>query len=399
MKYPDIEFESFFTWVNRPRIMYSPGLRKELGYEMGQLGGTKVVVFTDEGLVRAGVAEMVVNEIRNSDLELAGIFDRIPQDARISSINEGAEFYRQNGADALVAVGGGSVMDTAKAVNILIGAGADDFQPLAEQAGLWEGAQPLPPHVAFPTTAGTGCEVTNAMVVLDTQARAKLSVTHPYCNSDIAMLDPELTVKLPPKITAFTGMDALTHAIEGITSTAAEPISDALGLHAIRLIFKYLPVAVKEPDNITARGNMLIASTLAGMCFVNTMTGAAHATAHALGALYGIPHGFANAIMLPIVMDFNSEHCPERYRMIADAAGLEVSGKEPMQAAKEAVEAVARLRSEIGLSETLKDFNVPEDPEQLKALVELAGSDGQISYNPRYLEEDDILGLYVKAMK
>jgi alcohol dehydrogenase class IV len=399
MKYPHVEFEPFFAWVNRPRIMYAPGLRRELGYEMSQLGGTKVVVFTDEGLVRAGVAEMVLTAVRQSDLELVGVFDRVPQDARISSINEGAEFYRQKGADALVAVGGGSVMDTAKAANILIGSGSEDFQPLAEQAGLWEGAQPLPPHVAFPTTAGTGCEVTNAMVVLDTQAKAKLQVTHPYCNSDIAMLDPELTVKMPAKITAYTGMDALTHAIEGITSTAAQPISDALGLHAIRLIFKYLPLAVQEPENITARGNMLIASTLAGMCFVNAMTGAVHAAAHALGAMYGIPHGLANAIMLPVVMEFNAEHCPERYMMIADAMGLEASDLDALQAAEKAVGAVVRLKSEIGLTETLRDFSVPHEAEHLKPLVELAGCDGQISYNPRYLEEEDILNLYLKAIR
>jgi alcohol dehydrogenase class IV len=399
MKYPDIQFEPFFSWANRPRIMYSPGVRRELGYEMGQLGGSKVALFTDKGLVNAGVAEMVAEEIRNSDLQLVGIFDNIVQDARIGNINEGAEFYRKKGADSMVVVGGGSVMDTAKAVNILIGAGEEDFQPLADQAGLWEGAQALPPHVAFPTTAGTGCEVTNAMVVLDTAAKAKLQVTHPYCNSDLAMLDPELTVKLPPKITASTGMDALTHAIEGITSTGAQPISDALALHAIRLIFKYLPVAVKEPENIDARGNMLIASALAGMCFVNTMLGAVHATAHALGALHGVPHGFANAIMLPVVMDFNSEHSPERYMMIADAMGLDVTGKEPLQAAKEAVDAVIKLESEIGLTETLKDFNVPEEPEKLAPLVELAGTDGQISYNPRYLEEEDILSLYIKAIK
>ena len=383
MKYPEIQFEPFFSWVNRPRIMYSPGVRRELGYEMSQLGGSKVVIFTDEGLIKAGVAEMVAKEVRDSDLQLVGIFDKILQDARINNINAAAEFYRKTGADAMVAVGGGSVMDTAKAVNTLIGSGEEDFQPLAEQAGLWEGAQPLPPHIAFPTTAGTGCEVTNAMVVLDTIAQAKLQVTHPYCNSDLAMLDPELTIKLPPKITASTGMDALTHAIEGVTSTAAEPISDALGLHAIRLIFKYLPIAVNDPENIDARGNMLIASTMA----------------HALGALYGIPHGSANAIMLPVVMDYNSEHSPERYMMIADAMGMDVQGKEPLQAAKEAVDAVIRLKSEIGLTETLKDFNVPEEAEKLKPMVELAGADGQISYNPRYLEEEDILGLYIKAIK
>ena len=398
MKYPNITFEPLFSWVNRPRIMYSPGLRSEVGYEMAQLGGKRAVIFTDKGLVAAGIAEMVAEEVKKSDIELAGIFDSIIQDARIDIINAGAAFYRKCGADCMIAVGGGSVMDTAKAINIMIGGGYDDFQPLADQAGLWEGAKQLPPHIAFPTTAGTGCEVTNAMVVLDTKAHAKLSVTHPNCNADLAMLDPELTVKLPAKITAFTGIDALTHAIEGITSTGAEPISDALGLHAVRLIFKYLPIAVKNPEDITARGHMLLASTIAGMCFVNTMTGGVHATAHALGALYGIPHGLANAIMLPVVMDFNASDVPERYMMIADAMGLDVKDKKPVEAAKMAVKAVVSLKKKIGLTDTLKDLKVPKDPEKLKPLVELAAADGQIGYNPHYLEEEDILKLYMKAI-
>ena len=398
MKYPNITFEPLFGWVNRPRIMYSPGLRSEVGYEMSQLGGKKAVIYTDKGLVAAGVAEMVAEEVRKSEVELAGIFDSIVQDARIDIINDGAAFYRKCGANCMIAVGGGSVMDTAKAINIMIGQGNDDFQPLADQAGLWDGAKQLPPHIAFPTTAGTGCEVTNAMVVLDTKIHTKIAVTHPYCNADLAMLDPELTVKLPAKITAFTGMDALTHAIEGATSTGAEPVSDALGLHAIRLIFKYLPIAVKNPDDITARGHMLIASSLAGMCFGNTMCGAVHATAHSLGALYGIPHGLANAIMLPIVMDYNVTDAAERYMMIADAMGIDVTGKEPEEAAKMAVKAVISLKKEIGLTDRLKDFKVPEDPEKLKPLVELAAGDSQIGYNPRYLEEEDILKLYMKAI-
>jgi alcohol dehydrogenase class IV len=398
MKYPNITFEPLFSWVNRPRIMYSPGLRSEVGYEMAQLGGKRAVIFTDKGLVAAGIAEMVAEEVKKSDIKLVGIFDAIVQDARIDLINEGAAFYRKCGADCMIAVGGGSVMDTAKAINIMIGGGNDDFQPLADQAGLWEGAKQLPPHIAFPTTAGTGCEVTNAMVVLDTKIHTKIAVTHPYCNADLAMLDPELTVKLPAKITAFTGMDALTHAIEGSTSTGAEPVSDALGLHAIRLIFKYLPIAVKNPDDITARGHMLIASSLAGMCFGNTMCGAVHATAHSLGALYGIPHGLANAIMLPVVMDFNVKDAAERYMMIADAMGLDVKDKKPVEAAKMAVKAVISLKKKIGLTDRLKDFKVPEDPEKLKPLVELAAGDSQISYNPHYLEEEDILKLYMKAL-
>ncbi len=396
MKYPDIEFESFFTWSNRPRIIYSPGARAEIAYELRELGGRRVAMFTDKGLVEAGVAEMVAAELRSSDVELVGIFDNIVQDARIGNINEGAQFYRSRGADSMVAVGGGSVMDTAKAINILIGDGGEDFQPLAEQAALWEGATPLPPHVAVPTTAGTGSEVTTAIVVLDAKARVKLQITHPY-NADVAMLDPELTVKLPAKITAFTGMDALTHAIEGVASTGASPIGDALGLHAIRLIFKYLPMAVREPHDIEARGNMLIASTLAGMCFGNAMTGGVHATAHALGAHYGIPHGLANAIMLPHVMRFNAEERPLRYMMVADAAGVNVNDMDPLEAAQAAVEAVKDLKSEIGLTETLRDFKVPNDVEKLGETVGLAASDSQVSYNPRYLEEEDILNLYLSA--
>lgn len=397
MKYPDLELSSFFMWSNRPRIMFGPGIRSEIGFEMNALGGKKVVIITDKGIVNAGVAGMVANEIEKSELELVGIFDSIVQDARIDIINQGAAFYREKGADCMVVVGGGSVMDSAKGINILIGEGADDFQPLADRAALWDDAKPLPPHIAFPTTAGTASEVTHAIIALDVNARIKLQITHPY-NADIAMLDPELTVKLPPKITAFTGMDALTHAIEGVTSTSVSPIGDALGLHAIRLIFKYLPVAVHEPENIDARGYMMIASTLAGMCFGNTMTGAVHATAHALGAHYGIPHGLANGIMLPIVMEFNVEEAADRYMMVADAMGINVDGMEPIEAARAAVQGVKDLKKDIGLTERLKDLGVPDDREKLMPTVELAGADSQISYNPRFTEEEDILNLYLKAL-
>ncbi|MFO7667260.1 MAG: iron-containing alcohol dehydrogenase [Desulfobacterales bacterium] len=397
MKYPDLELNPFFMWSNRPRIMFGPGIRSEIGFEMNALGGKKVVIITDKGIVNAGVAGMVANEIEKSELELVGIFDSIVQDARIDIINQGAAFYREKGADCMVVVGGGSVMDSAKGINILIGEGTDDFQPLADRAALWDDAKPLPPHIVFPTTAGTASEVTQAIVALDVKAKIKLQITHPY-NADIAMLDPELTVKLPPKITAFTGMDALTHAIEGVTSTSVSPIGDALGLHAIRLIFKYLPIAVNEPENIDARGHMLIASTLAGMCFGNTMTGAVHATAHALGAHYGIPHGLANGIMLPIVMDFNVEEAADRYMMVADAMGISVDGMEPIEAARAAVQGVKDLKKEIGLNERLKDLGVPDDREKLMPTVELAGADSQISYNPRFAEEEDILNLYLKAL-
>jgi alcohol dehydrogenase len=396
MKYPDLSFEPFFMWSHRPRVMYKAGVREELGFEMEKLGGTKVVLYTDQGLVQAGVAEMVIKAIEASSLQLVGVYDKIVQDARIDLINEGAAFYRKCGADCMVVVGGGSVMDTGKAINVMIGGGHEDFMPLAEQAGLFEGARPLPPHIAFPTTAGTGSEVTPAILVLDEKAKAKMGSAHPYCNPDIAMLDPELTVTLPPKITAFTAMDALTHAIEAITKISANPISDGLGLHAIRLITKYLPEVMKNPENVEARGHLLIASTMAGMSFIST-TGGVHATAHSLGGLYGIPHGLANSIMLPHVMTYNLEENPARFVLIADAMGVNVDKLTTQEAARAAVQAVKDLQRAVGLTQTLKDLGVPEGREALQPLIDLAMGDSQISYNPRSLEEDDVYNLYLKA--
>jgi alcohol dehydrogenase len=397
MKYPDLSFEPFFTWANRPRILYKAGVREELGFEMEKLGGTKAVLYTDKGLIQAGVAQMVIEAINASSLELVGVYDKIVQDARLELINEGAAFYRKCGADCMVVVGGGSVMDTAKAINIMIGGGHEDFSPLAEQVGLFDGARPLPPHIAFPTTAGTGAEVTYAMVVLNDIAKAKVAVGHPFCTPDIAMLDPELTVKLPPKITAFTAMDAMTHSIEAITTVSANPISDGLGLHAIRIITNYLPKAMKNPGDVEARGYLLIASTMAGMSFINAFTGGVHATAHALGALYGIPHGLANSIMLPHVMSFNLEEKPERFVLIADAMGVRVDGMTPDQAARAAVQSVKDMQKSVGLTQTLKDFDVPGNREALQPLIDLAMGDSQLPYNPRDLEEDDVYNLYLKA--
>jgi len=393
------DFEPFFIWSNRPRIMYGPGSRSEIPYEMTQLGGRRVLVYTDSGIVKAGVAELVLAAIRDSELELAGVFADIVQDARIDIINQGAAFYRENKADAMVVIGGGSVMDTAKAINIMIGAGVDNFGPLARQGALWDEACPLPPQIVLPTTAGTGSEVTHAMVILDVEDKVKLAASHPY-NADLAILDPELTVSLPARITAFTGLDALTHAIEGIASTAAEPIADALGLHAIRLIFQSLPVCVRESKNLAARGDMLIASTMAGMCFGNVMTGAVHALAHALGARHGIPHGLANAMLLPEVMEYNLEVVPERYALIAAAMGEAVAGLTPAEAGKKAVAAVRRLEDEVGLrvgmAETLAAFGVSGEHEDLRVLAELAMGDSQLPYNPRELEEEEMIKLYCR---
>lgn len=398
MGYLNPDFQPFFMWANQPRVLFGPGSREELGFEMAQLGVHRPLLVTDAGVAAAGVAGLVAEAAVQGDLEIAGIFDAVVQDARIDIINQGAGVFRESRADAVVAVGGGSVMDTAQAIAILIGEGKADFAPLAAQAALFDNPAPLPPQIVLPTTAGSGSEVSLGMVVLDTQAGQKLAVAHPK-NADIAILDPELTLGLPPGLTASCGMDALTHAIESIVSTGAQPITDGLALHAVAMILSQLPVCIREPENIDARGQMLIASTMAGICFNNTMTGAVHALAHALGGEYGIPHGTANAILLPHVMAFNLEAVPARYAMIARAMGTDIRNMDPVQAGFRAIESVRALKEEISLTLTLADYHVPENPDLLAALVEKAAMDSQLSYNPRPLDEEDILDLYLSARR
>jgi alcohol dehydrogenase class IV len=399
MKYPDIKYDPYFTFFNRPQIVCKPGARGDLEDMMTGLGGKRVLVYTDQGLVKAGVADMVIDQIKaSSKLELAGVFDKIVQDARLDLINEGAAFYRKCGADCMVAVGGGSVMDSAKAINILIGEGLDDFTPLKEQCALMDGAKPLPPHIAFPTTSGTGAEVTFILVVLDPVAKSKSGCVHPYCGSDIAMLDPELTVALPARLTASTSMDALTHAIECYTSTVANPVSDGLALHAMRLIAKFLPLTIQDLRNVEYRENLQIASTMAIIAFVNAIAGTVHAIAHSLGGLYGVPHGDGNGIMLPHVMEFNRETCPERFMMMADALGVDIHGMTVEDAGKAAVQAVRDLQKKIGFTQTLKDFGVPATREGQTAIVELTMMDGAIGTNARQTEEEDVYNLIAKAM-
>ncbi|MDD9302578.1 MAG: iron-containing alcohol dehydrogenase [Desulfobacter sp.] len=268
------EFNPFFMWSNRPKILYAPGVREELGFELQTLGAQRPLFITDRGVREAGVTQMVIDAARADGFEPAGIFDEILQDARIDIINKGAPFYKTCRADAMVVVGGGSVMDTAQAINIMIGEGIKDFRPLAEQAALYENPASLPPQVVFPTTAGTGSEVTNGLVVLDSDAGKKIGVAHPF-NADIAMLDPELILGLPQEMTAATGMDALTHA---------------------------------------------------------------------LGGEYKIPHGIANAILLPWVMAFNLEAAPERYAIIAKALGVNTQNLTLQEAGQASVEAVIQLK-------------------------------------------------------
>lgn len=397
MKLPDLTFDPLFGWSIRTRVLYKPGIREDVGFEMGKLGGTKTIILTDKGLVNAGVADMVIEAAKASGVNIVGIFDGIVQDAQIEVIHEGAALFKKTGADSMISIGGGSVIDTAKAIDIMVSQGYDDFRPLAAQASIYEGAKLLLPHINFPTTSGTGAEVTNVLLVKDVQNNIKLGCAHPYCAPDVAMLDPELTLKLPMKITVATALDALTHCIESFTNRCSNPISDALALHGTRLIVKYLPVVYKDPANIDARGYLLLASTMGGMAIVNSFTGVSHSLAHALGGVYGIPHGVGCGITLPHVMEFNLEDDPIRFVPVAEAMGVNIDGLSHEEAARASVKAVKDLQKEVGFTQTLKDLGIPGDREALATLIETTMADSMVPFNPRYVDEDAVYELIMKA--
>lgn len=385
--------EEVIEFKLRTKIVYRDGAVEELPYELGELGAKKLAIFTDQGVKDAGIFDYVTGILEGEDIEIVGVYDKIQQDALGSLINESARWLREIGADSILSVGGGSVMDTAKAANVLFTGEEEDIN---EHVGAEIVGRPMLPHVAIPTTSGTGCEVTWGSVVKNEEEQTKSGFIEFYCAADVAILDPQVTKSMPPGLTAATGMDALTHAIEGYTSPTANPLTDAMNLHAMRLIKRWLPEAVKKGDNIEARAYMGFAACVAGVGFFNSMTGAVHATAHALGGLFCVPHGVANTIMLPEIMEYNKEYVAEQFRDVAEAMGVDVKDMTPLEGADASIKAVRELIADIGLPTDLKEWNISE--EDLPALAEKAMQDSQMCFNPRPPEEEEIADIYRKLI-
>lgn len=385
--------EELIEFKLRTKIVYRMGAVEELPFELGELGARRPVVFTDQGVIQAGILDYVNRVLEGSDVEIAGVFDKIQQDALVSVINEAARFIREAGGDSIVAVGGGSVMDTAKGANVLVTGEEED---IAEHIGAELVGRPMLPHVAIPTTSGTGCEVTWGAIIKNEEEQTKTGFIEWYCVADVALLDPKVTVSMPPRLTAATGVDALTHAIEAYTSPYANPLADAMTLHAVRLVGRWLRRAVEKGDDLEARAYMQFAATVAAVGFFNTMCGAVHACAHALGGMFDLPHGVANSIMLPVVMEYNRDYVAERYRDVAEAMGVDVRGLSAEEAADAAIAEVRKLISDVGLPADLKQYGIRE--EDLPELAEKAMQDSQMMFNPRPPEEEEIAELFRRLL-
>ena len=379
--------ELSFNYRNPTRIVFGEGSTLNVASEVEALGGTRALIVTDEGLMNTDLPQRIREALGD---KCAGIFGEVQPDSGVHIVHRGVEMAQELGADILVSLGGGSSMDTAKAMTVLLKEGgklADHFiKPI-------EG--PLMPHIAIPTTSGTGSEVTWVAVVKDHDQGVKRILLSDQLFPKLAILDPQMTVGLPPLATASTGMDAMCHAVEGIASGGREPISDAMNLHAIRLIMEYLPRCVEKGGDLLARGQQMIAATIAGVGFSNSLVGIVHAMAHIVGGRHGVPHGIANGILLPYGMRYNLDACPDRYALVAEAMGVRERGMGEKEAAASAVDAMCQFTKRIAHPQRLRDVGVPK--EDLEACANATLTEPSMFTNPRPGELNEVLKMLQEA--
>ncbi|WP_400243628.1 iron-containing alcohol dehydrogenase [Niallia sp. JL1B1071] len=364
-------------------IEFGPGTIQKLSQFVRELGGTNVLIVGDPGVLHAGIIKRLEEPLESAFIPYT-TFTEVGVEASIESVDKGIELAKIKGSDIVVGVGGGSALDIAKAIGLML----KNSGNIRDYVGIDLVPHPGAPVIAVPTTAGTGSEMTRFSVLSDTAAKAKLSVGSMYNCPALAVCDPELTVTLPPNMTAATGMDALTHALESYVNKATQPISEALSIQAMRLIAENLRIAVVQGENIEARHNMLLASTVAAMAFNTTRLGLAHALAIPLGAFFKIPHGVVNAILLPEVMEFNIIGNTRKFAEIARIFGENTEGLTEREAAECAVKAIRRLNNDIGITQTLSDYGVEE--EHLEFIVEEAMLSGNVPVNPVKPTKEDL---------
>ncbi|MCM3408654.1 iron-containing alcohol dehydrogenase [Metabacillus litoralis] len=364
-------------------IEFGRGAVHELPKHVEALGGNKALIVGDPGVLQAGIVNRV-----EEPLEKAGIpymtFTDVGIEASIESVDYGVEMAKRSGCDIVVGVGGGSALDTAKSIGIMLKHEGN----IRDYIGLDKVPSPGASVIAIPTTAGTGSEMTRFAVLSDKKAKAKLSVGSMFACPTLALCDPELTTSLPPHITAATGMDALTHALESFVNKATQPISEGLSIQSMKLISKSIRLAVSQGENMDARQDMLMASTIAAMAFNTTRLGLAHALAIPLGAHFKIPHGVVNAILLPEVMKFNIIGNTEKFAEIARIFGEKTDHLSTREAAERAVVAIKLLNKDIGITQTLSDYGVEE--QHLDLIVDEAILSGNVPVNPVKPTKEDL---------
>ncbi|MDJ0780841.1 MAG: iron-containing alcohol dehydrogenase [Desulfosarcinaceae bacterium] len=369
------------------RVVFGVGALQSIGEEITRLGGSRVLVVTDPGIKAAGLVDKLTTVLQRADLP-HHVFAEVEPDPRVEVVAQSVAAAKAFDPDIVVGLGGGSALDISKVTAVMLtndGSVEDYFgMELVPSPGL--------PLVLVPTTAGTGSEMTSICVLSDTKNDVKKGVVSEHMYARVALLDPDLTVGLPQHVTATTGMDAFVHAMESYTGVRASFLTDTLNLQAIRMIAGNLRRAYANGDDLEARTQMLQASCVAGMAFSNTQNGLDHALALAIGGRFHLPHGLLTAFICPWVMAFNLMACPDKFIKIAEAFGENTAGLPKMEAASLAVKAVKGILSDMGISDRLRDYDVPQEvfPDLAKATV---GAARLISNNPRSVSEQDVIRL------
>ena len=374
-----------------PEIIFGRGSMSQIGESVVRIGVSKVFLVSDEGVINAGWVDQAVHYLQRVGLGTE-IFSALSTNPKDFEVEEGVARYLASGCDGIVAVGGGSPTDVAKAIATL----ATNGGRLQDYEGINKIYSPLPPMVIVPSTAGAGSEVSQFAIIVDTFRKLKMSIISKSLVPDIAIVDPELLRTKDAKLAAATGLDAFTHGIESYVSLAATPLTDVHALKAIELISRNLRRAVADREDMEANTNMAMASLTAGLAFSNAILGATHAMTHQVDGLIDQHHGETNASILPHVMEFNLPSCPDRFRDIALAMGEDVAGRDGSAAAERSIAAVSQLIADIGLAKGLGDIGLRE--EFIPLLSRNAMRDACLVTNPRNATIEEIENIFRKAM-
>ncbi len=376
-------FSEYYEFHFPVKIISGHGALASLPNELRVLKTCRPMIISDQGVRKAGLVDIVLDALGESEVTVGALFDQVPPESSTDVVNGISRLYTEKHCDGLIAVGGGSVIDTAKGVNILVSKDGEDILDF-RGADILEG--PLAPFVVIPTTAGTGSEATTAAVIVDAETHVKLGFVSEFLLPDVAFLDSRMTLTLPPKLTAATGMDALTHAMESFICIQKNPMSDAYAWQAVKLIGDHLRDAARMPENVDLRLILANASTMAGTAFSNSMVGCVHSMGHATGSVAPVPHGLAMSIFLPHGLALNLPACRDTLgELLLPLAGASVYADAPVESrAEKTIQAVTELKEDLyqitGLPRTLKEAGVRRD--QFDAIARLAINDGSALMNP-----------------
>jgi alcohol dehydrogenase class IV len=374
-----------------PEFVFGEGARKLAGQYACNLGARKVLLVTDPGVIAAGWLDEVISSLGEEGLPCT-VFSTVTPNPKAEEVMAGAEVYRNEGCNAIVALGGGSPMDCAKGIAIV----STNHRHILSFEGVDKVEAPMPPLICVPTTAGTSADVSQFCIINNTQDKVKIAIVSKAVIPDLALIDPMVTSTMDPYLTACTGMDALTHAIEAFVSTGSSMITDIHALAAVRILSGSLIDAVKRPDDIVLRNKIMYGSLEAGLAFSNAILGAVHAMAHSLGGLLDLPHGECNSVLLEHAMAFNFNVAAERYNMIGEAMGLDLRGMNTTEKKKTILSFVNNLKQSIGINRTLSEMGVKTS--DIPSLANKAVKDICIYTNPRKATKRDIEVIYEEAL-